>query len=210
MPKWSRKVDCSAVILAGGLNSRMQGRNKAFLEIGGRTILDRLLESLWAVFPEVFLVTRQPEQYAGYPCKVVEDIFPQRSSLTGIHAGLAGIRTGFGFMVPCDTPFLQTDLIGLMLKEVEPEMDVLVPYCDGHYQPLCAVYSKRCLRAIEEQLNKGDFKIINFFDRMNVKIVTLEKLKTADPGLLSFLNVNTPAAYDACRELAADLSKKKE
>ena len=210
MSKWSREIDCSAVILAGGLNTRMHGRNKAFLEIGGRTILDRLLESLRTVFSEILLVTRQPDQYIGYPCRVVEDIYSHRSSLTGMHAGLVSAGTRYGFMVPCDTPFLQTDLIGLLLSELEPEVDVVVPFYDGHYQPLCAVYSKRCVPVIEEMLDNGDFKIIHLFDRMNVKVVPLEKLKTADPDLLSFLNVNTPAAYDTCRDLAADLSNKKE
>ncbi len=202
--------DCCAIILAGGLNTRMNGRNKAFLKIGGRTILDRLLGSLQSTFSEIMLVARRRDLYAGYPVRVVEDIYPERSSLTGIHAGLVHAKAQFGFMVPCDTPFLQSALVRLMLAELEPTLDVVVPFYGGHYQPLCAIYSKKCIPAIENQLNSSDYKIIHLFDRMNARIVPVEKLRTADPALLSFLNVNTPEAHAACRVLAAELSNKKE
>lgn len=203
-------MSCCAVILSGGLNTRMKGRNKAFLEISGRTILDRLLESLQSSFSEILLVTRQPDLYAGHCFHVVEDIYPDRSSLTGIHAGLVNAVADFSFVVPCDTPFLQPGLVNTLLDELEPDLDIVVPFFDGHYQPLCAIYSKRCIPAIEDQLNRNDYKIINLYDRLNLRIVTKEKLSAADPELLSFLNVNTPAAHAVCRDLAAATLKKKE
>jgi molybdenum cofactor guanylyltransferase len=204
-------IDCSAIILAGGLNTRMQGHNKAFLEIDGKTILDRLLASLRSMFSEILLVTRQPELYAGYDgMRLVEDIHQERSSLTGIHAGLVHAKASFGFMVPCDIPFLQPELIRLLLDELEPTLDILVPFYDGHYQPLCAIYSRRCIPLIEKQLSSSDYKISHLFERLHVKTVPIEKLTTADPDLLSFLNVNTPASYDVCRQLAVELSGRKE
>lgn len=203
-------IDCCAIILAGGLNTRMKGRNKAFLKINGRTILDRLIVSLRSVFSEILLVTRQPDQYSGYALRLVEDIHKGRSSLTGIHAGLVRAQAAFGFAVPCDIPFLQPGLIRLLLDELEREVDVVVPFYDGHYQPLCAIYSKRCIPLIEKQLASSDYKISHLFERVHVKIVPIQKIKTADPELLSFLNVNTPASYDACRHLAAERSSRKE
>jgi len=205
LPHRSPDISCCAVILAGGLNTRMKGRNKAFLKIGGQTILERLLKSLQPHFKEILLAARQPDHYEGQPVRVVKDLYTDRSSLTGIHAGLLNAKAPFAFMVPCDCPFLQSGLIRLLLQELEPDLDVIVPFLDGHYQPLCAIYSKRCIPVIEAQLNSNDYKIIHMFDRMNVKIVPGEKLVAADPGLLSFLNVNTPAAYDACRNLAAEI-----
>ena len=202
-------IDCCAIILAGGLNTRMKGRNKAFLKIDGRTILDRLLNSLRSVFSEIMLVTRQPDQYDGYSIRFVVDIHKGRSSLTGIHAGLVHAKAAFGFVVPCDIPFLQPNLIRLLLDELEPDLEVVVPFYDGHYQPLCAIYSKRCIPLIEKQLASSDYKISHLFERVRVKTVPLEKLTIADPDLLSFLNVNTPASYDACRQLAAERSKER-
>jgi molybdopterin-guanine dinucleotide biosynthesis protein A len=195
---------CCAVILSGGLNTRMKGVNKAFLEIGGRAILDRLVESLQPDFSEILLVTRQPELYTAYPLRVVEDVYTDRSSLVGIHAGLVNAMAEFAFVVPCDAPFLQAGLVRLLLKELKPDLDVVVPFYDGHYQPLCAIYSNRCIPVIEQQLRQRDYKIIQLFDLMNVRRVPAAKLKTADPDLLSFLNVNTPDIYEVCQKLAAE------
>ena len=183
----------------------MHGRNKAFLEINGTTILNRLMECLGPIFQDIVLVTRQPDLYDEPSVKVVTDIYRARSSLTGIHAGLAHAAADHAFVVPCDTPFLQSTMVRLLLDHLEPSLDVVVPFFDGHFQPLCAIYSKRCIAAIEAQLDREDFKIIQFFDTVEVRSVPLEQLKSADPELLSFFNVNTPAALQACRELARKL-----
>jgi molybdopterin-guanine dinucleotide biosynthesis protein A len=196
-----KKNDCCAVILSGGLNSRMAGENKAFLEVGGHSILNRLLAGLRPVFEEILLVTREPQIYTGLPVKVVLDLYEDRSSLTGIHAALVNAVADFGFVVPCDTPFLQPAVIQMLLDALEPDLDVVVPQLDDHYEPLCAIYSKTCIPEIEAQLDRGDYKIINLFDRMKVKTLSRDQIKTADPELLSFLNVNTPSAHLACQKL---------
>ena len=139
-----RETRCSAVILAGGRNSRMGGQNKAFLEVAGRTILDRLLDTLGEVFDEILLVTRQPEEYVGLPAhiRIVTDIYKKRSSLTGIHAGLVNSRAFFAFVVACDTPFIEPALVRLLAQEIDPESDVIVSSFETHYEPLCTIYSK--------------------------------------------------------------------
>lgn len=192
---------CCAVILSGGLNSRMAGRNKAFLQVGGEPIVNRLLTSLRPLFEEIMLVTRQPHLYADLNVRVVADIYKDRSSLTGIHAALVNARSPFGFVVPCDTPFLQPAVIRLLLDAVGPRWDAVVPILGDHYEPLCAIYSKQCLPVIEEMLDSGDYKIIHLFNRMRVKFLSADRIKAVDPELLSFFNVNTPAAHRACQKL---------
>jgi molybdopterin-guanine dinucleotide biosynthesis protein A len=201
LPDQLQNTRCCAVILSGGLNSRMAGQNKAFLEVGGHPILHRLMSRLKSIFDEILLVTREPQAYAHIPLKVVEDLYADRSSLTGIHAGLVRARSDFAFVVPCDTPFLQPAVIRLLLNTLEPELDVVVPLVEGHYEPLCAIYSKRCLPAIEAQLDSGDYKIFNFFDRVKMKTLTTDQIKSADPELLSFFNVNTPSALIASQDM---------
>ena len=179
----------------------MGGRNKALLEFDGKRILDRVLAALEGLFREILLVSRDPRDYEGWPLKVVTDIFEARSSLTGIHAGLTHCRAPHAFVVPCDAPFLQKALIELLLAEIAPDLDVIVPYHDNLYQPLCAIYSKRCLDLIEAQLTRGNLKIIDFFDKARLKRVPGERLRQADPALRSFLNVNTPDALETCRRM---------
>ncbi|MCJ8500311.1 molybdenum cofactor guanylyltransferase [Desulfatitalea alkaliphila] len=197
----SLQTRCCAVILAGGRNTRMAGRNKAFLKVGGRTILERMIAILTPLLGRPLLVTRQPELYAPYPVRVVEDIHPARSSLTGIHAGLVHTATEYAFVVPCDAPFLRPTLVEALLAEITPAVDVVVPWVNGFYEPLCAIYAKRCLPAIEARLRRGAFKITGFYDQVRVKTVSAEKLQSADGRMASFFNVNTPDALEASRDL---------
>jgi molybdopterin-guanine dinucleotide biosynthesis protein A len=182
----------------------MDGRNKAFLEVGGRTILARLLDTLQLDFDKILLVTREPQYYTQVPVQVVVDLYEDRSSLTGIHAGLANAHSDYALVVPCDTPFLQPAVTRLLLDALDPQWDVIVPHMDGYYQPLCAIYSKKCLPVIESQLDNGDYRIYNFFPSVKVKTVPADQIKAADPQLLSFLNINTPSAHIACQQMLAE------
>ncbi len=199
MPGGDPSTHCCAVILSGGLNSRMGGRNKALLEFDGQRMLDRVLAALDGLFEEILIVSRDPGAYSRWPIRVVADIFEARSSLTGVHAGLTRCRAPYAFVVPCDAPFLKKALIQMLLEAIRPELDAVVPFHNGCYQPLCAVYSKRCLGPIEAQLARGNLKIIDFFDRIHLQRVPSETLQQADPTLQSFINVNTPEALEACR-----------
>jgi len=179
----------------------MGGNNKAFLKVGGQTILKRVLDSISPFFEEILLVTRRPELYTDLPLRIVTDIYPARSSLTGIHAGLKNAAAPLSFVLPCDAPFVQPDLVRFLLGEIEPALDVIVPLIDNHYEPLCAIYSKRCLPFIEDQLDRDDFTILNFFDRINLKTIPAQRIKTADDGMVSFFNVNTPEALKASQNM---------
>ena len=186
------KHACSGVILSGGLNKRMDGKNKAFIRVGGETILDRLEALFRDLFDEVLLVTKDPMEYLSWDLKIVTDLLSTRSSLTGIHAALFHISTPHAFITACDTPFLKAGLIRLLVEELEPKWDVVMPVTEQGNQPLCAIYSRRCIEPIEDQLKEGDAKILNFFSKIKVKEIPEERLRRVDPDLISFFNINTP------------------
>ncbi|MBF0202720.1 MAG: molybdenum cofactor guanylyltransferase [Desulfamplus sp.] len=200
---------CGAVIVSGGLNSRMGGNNKAFLKIGGKTILSGLIDTLEKFFDEILLVTKTPAEYSDYPVKTVTDLYEDQSSLTGIHSGLYHTNSYFSFVVPCDTPFIQPSIIRLLLDSIESEDDVVIPHYDGHYEPLCAIYSKRCIPKIENLINSKDYRIYNFFHAVNLKIINKEMLTKADPEMLSFFNINTPEALTTSLKVATILRNKR-
>jgi hypothetical protein len=111
---------CAAIILAGGLNSRMGGRNKAFLQVDGKAILDRLVSVLSPIFDEILLVTRQPDCYAGQSLKIVTDLYEDRSSLTGIHAGLINAASPMPLWFHATHPFSSRRWSGSCLKRSNP------------------------------------------------------------------------------------------
>ena len=186
------KHPCSGVILSGGLNTRMGGQNKAFLSVGNQQILDRLYGTLAGVFKELLLVSNAPLEYLSWDLTIVTDLFQIRSSLTGIHAGLFHASTSHVFVTACDMPFLKEGLIRMLLDVFEPGWDVIIPVTEKGYQPLCAIYSRRCIKPIEHQLGNQDPKIVNFFSKVRVKKVDEEQIKKVDPELVSFFNINRP------------------
>ena len=194
---------CAGIILSGGLNTRMNQRNKAFLQLGGHGFLDRVLVTLKALFSEIILVTKNVSFYEGWDLKIVKDIFDVHSPLAGIHAGLANTEADYVFCIGCDTPFLKSAVIELLMNELEPGVDIIVPVSGSYFQPLCAVYSQKCRTIIEKQLRAGDLKIDRFFDKVVVKKIPYEKFKAVDPDLLSFFNVNTPEDFQQAEKLLA-------
>jgi len=188
----------------------MDGAVKALLDIGGETILARLVEILRPRFTEVLLVAKEPQPFqnlcANAPWRLVLDALPGRSSLTGIHTALANARTEHVFLTACDTPFLRPALLNALLAHLRPEDDVVLPLKpDGYFEPLCALYSRRCLPYIEAQLAQGDHKIIRFFDQVRVHPLPVSTLLQADPEMLSFKNANTPDELRSLRKTAAQL-----
>jgi len=196
----------TGVILAGGLNSRFTGANKAFMEIGGKRILDHIYDVFSELFEEIILVTNDPLKYLGWNLKIVTDIYPLRSSLTGIHAGLFYATHSHAFITACDTPFLKKDLVKTLIRAVLPQTDIVIPETTSGREPLCAVYSKRCLKPIENQLEKNDYKILSFFNKVRVTKIGENELRKKDPELTSFFNVNTPLALEKANEIEKKLS----
>jgi molybdopterin-guanine dinucleotide biosynthesis protein A len=186
------QTTCAGIILSGGLNSRMGGRNKAFLELGGRSFINRILSVLEECFDQLLLVTKQPQFYDNQPIRIVEDIFNLRTPLAGIHAGLVNMTTDYGFATSCDTPLLKTELVRMLVSEIDIDVDIVAPASGSYYQPLCAVYSKRCIPFIEDRLGRGDVKTDSMYETLKVKRIPYEQLQVVDPKLESFFNINTP------------------
>ena len=153
------KHSCSGVILAGGLSTRYRGENKAFLRVGGMRILDRLFAVYTEIFDEIILVTNHPMEFLEWDALIVSDIFSVRSSLTGIHAGLFYASHPFAFFSACDAPFLKKEIIETVLEHIDPAADLVVPEVSAGLEPLCAAYSRRCLKPAEDHLRVNKFKI---------------------------------------------------
>lgn len=198
---------CSGVILAGGRSSRLHGKNKAFIQIGGKSIFERLYNLYLQFFEEIIVVSNDPLAYVNWNVQIVTDIFPHRSSLTGLHAGLFSIQNPYAFFCACDAPFLKKNLVETILDQIDHRSQIIVPQkADGFYEPLCAVYAKTCVGPIEAQLSQKKLKISNIFNLVRTKVIAPEILKNSDPNLISFFNVNTPEDVKKAESIQASLT----
>jgi molybdenum cofactor guanylyltransferase len=185
-------VPCTGVILAGGLNKRFEGQNKAFIRIGGKRIVDRLLDVYHRLFEQIVLVTNDPAAYVDVDALIVSDHYSVRSSLNGLHAGLFAAAHENAFFAACDTPFIKGALIQRLLDRVSSKADIIIPSTSAGYEPMFAVYKKTCLPAMVWQLEQERLKIQGLFRKVRVKTVEEADLREVDPELISFFNVNTP------------------
>ena len=197
-------IPCTGVILSGGLNTRFSGKNKAFVSVGGKRIIDRLLEVFTELFDDLILVTNHPEEFLQWDLTIVTDIFDLRSSLTGIHTGLFYANNPYAFFSACDTPFLNKDLVGILIEQIEPKIDIIMPQTAAGFEPLCAIYSKRCLNPAEDHLKAKKLKIQWALRSSRTKTISEKELRRVDPELISFFNINTPQDLARAEEMISE------
>jgi molybdopterin-guanine dinucleotide biosynthesis protein A len=182
--------DVSAFILAGGKSSRM-GRDKAFVELEGRTLLSRALEIARSVTPNVSIVG-DPAKFAAH-APVIEDIFPNCGPLGGIHAALRSSSTDLNLVLAVDVPFFPTALLEYLIERArENNAIVTVAQTAGRYQPLSAIYRRNFADLAEKALRGGRYKIDSLFPSTNTQTITEEELRAAGFSQTVFRNLNTP------------------
>lgn len=197
-------MSANSIVLAGGKGLRL-GHNKALVEIDGENLLQRIISRLGFLNSDIILVvagSQQPLKIAGYPkLKIVTDIYPGKGPLVGIYSGLLSSDSAYNLVVACDMPFLNKHLIGYML-DVSAGFDITIPRLGNMVEPLHAIYSKNCLKAIEKLLVEDNLKIDSLLKMVKVRYVEAVEIDIFDPEHLSFFNVNTKADLKLARELA--------
>ena len=195
----------TGVIQAGGRSTRMGGRPKALLELGGRRIIERVIDAVAPSVNDLLIVTNTPELYAFLGLPMVADVYPDGGSLGGIYSGLKAAAGDAAFTVACDMPFLHPAVVRLVVARAG-EADVVIPRVGGQLETLHACYAKSCLPHIEERILAGRLKIVGFFERVRViEIAEAEVARHRDPAVV-FMNVNTPDELERAQVLAAHLS----
>jgi molybdopterin-guanine dinucleotide biosynthesis protein A len=194
----------SGVIQAGGRSVRMGGRPKALIEVGGRSIIERVLAALAPAVDEVLVVTNTPELYAFLGLPMVADVYPDHGSLGGIYSGLKAAAGQAALTVACDMPFLHPEIVKLVAERAG-EGDVVIPRVGRQLETMHAAYGKACLPHIEARLEAGRLKIVDFFDKVRVvEIAEADVARFRDPHI-AFMNVNAPDELERARALAAEL-----
>ncbi|MCA9806106.1 MAG: molybdenum cofactor guanylyltransferase, partial [Cyanobacteria bacterium HKST-UBA02] len=147
----------TALILCGGRSRRM-GRPKAFLPYEGSTVIAHIVDTITPIFTEVLLVSNEPESYEDLGVDVVKDILPYRGPMGGILSGLLVAAHEHSFVIACDMPLVDPELIHDLASRRE-DQDVVVVSHEAGVEPLLAIYSKNCIKPLEESLFSGSLSI---------------------------------------------------
>ncbi len=195
------------VIQAGGQSSRM-GEDKALKLFLGRPLIQRVIERLFPIADEVIVTTNRPDDYSFLNLRLIADLKPGRGALGGLYTAIASATHPIVAVVACDMPFASATLIETASKFlVEEEVDVVIAKSEEGYEPLHAIYRRdTCLPAIESAIEADQWKVIVWFPQVKVRVLTPEEIKSADPALVAFWNVNTPEEFVAAEKLAISQS----
>ncbi|WP_300157241.1 molybdenum cofactor guanylyltransferase [Solidesulfovibrio sp.] len=198
--------DCSGqhiapVLLAGGKSARM-GRDKSFVPLAGRPMIEVVAGRIAAIFGEKpLLVADRPDRYSHLDLPVVVDVYRERGPLGGIHAALAAGSAPACFVFACDMPFLDAPLIAAMRRMADGH-DAVAPRHGSRVEPLHAIYRASCLPLLESMLREGRGRLAEALARLRVRYVSERLVRACSPDLRVFTNVNTPAELGAIAALA--------
>jgi molybdopterin-guanine dinucleotide biosynthesis protein A len=197
-------------VLAGGAARRYGGLPKGLMEVGGRRILDRVVDTVQAVTETLPLLIANAPDAASWRADltVIPDARPGSGSLGGIYTAVTA-APGPVLSVAWDMPFVPQSLLRALIAGLaRGNYDAFLPESSGRrgLEPLCAVYGPACGPAIARRLDAGDLKAISFHPDVRVGILSLAEVRQfGDPDEL-FFNVNTPddlaRAEELCRRHA--------
>lgn len=188
-----------AVVLAGGLARRMGGGDKTLLELGGRTLLDHVLERLRPQVDAVALnANGDPARFARFGLPVLPDpMLGRPGPLAGVLAGMRWAR-GLGadslLTVPGDTPFLPPDLVA----RLRAAGGLACAASGGRAHPVVALWPLDLEAALAAALAAGERRLGVWAAAQGMARVAWEG--TPDP----FLNINTPEDLAEARRALGD------
>jgi molybdopterin-guanine dinucleotide biosynthesis protein A len=192
----------AALVLAGGQARRMGGGDKPLLELGGQSLLARILDRLAEETGCIAISANgDPARFAAFARPVLADgAFLGQGPLAGVLAGLdwaAGQGAEALLTVPGDTPFLPAGLAGALAP---------APSCAasaGRTHPLVALWPVAAGPSLRELLSRpGARSVKGFAASVGMRVVDFP-LRGWDP----FINLNDAADLTAARELAGRLAR---
>jgi molybdopterin-guanine dinucleotide biosynthesis protein A len=202
-----RVAQFGAIVVCGGRSRRM-GTDKARLALdGGVTFLGRAIDLARATCGEVVLACGPTPRHGELGLPLALDEVPDGGPLAGIAAGLAAVAAERAVVLPLDMPRLVPGLVeALQERALRDGLDACFLRGQERLEPLCAVYSRRALPAMQRALAAGERRVVAFLeprhggDELCVGELSLcEALPGgADPACLE--NVNTPRDLARLRE----------
>lgn len=179
----------SGVVLAGGKGRRIGGK-KAFIQLGGQTLIERVCDRLAGIFSDVVIVGDALKPFSQLPYQNIPDRLSTLGPIGGLESALRAIPKKYLFVVACDMPFLSSAVIRDMLP-FSGDYELVIPRIAGRLHPLHAIYSPSCLPVIAGQIKKKDLALRSLSDHLRCLYFPEDRFRQLDSGLRSLININT-------------------
>lgn len=187
------------------------GTDKAALEIGGVTMLDRAIELLRSAGVEPVILGGEAERAAGVLW--FADDWPGAGPLGAIATALRVTESEWNLVIACDMPYLTKEWLELLISCAVPEFDAVAPRNAKGPEPLCALYSRTAEPKLRGAMERGVRRATDGLKELRVMYLESETWKSFDSGGLLFKNMNEPADYEEAKvrlsRQATPVTKKK-
>ncbi|MCP4131001.1 MAG: molybdenum cofactor guanylyltransferase [bacterium] len=180
-----------AYIIAGGKSKRF-GTDKSLHDYEGKPLIQHIFDAVNPVFDNIYISANDGEKYSFLGVETVPDIVPDLGPIGGLYSVLCHAKENgadSAFVVPCDMPNLNADLIEYMLS-IPMEYDLIIPVLGSYYEPLHAIYSIKCLDPLKELIDNNKRKIIELVDKVEIRPVGEGEIEFYDDPMFIFRNIN--------------------
>jgi len=165
---WIIKEQATAIILAGGKSSRMDGVDKSLLPINGIPLISKIVNQLKKHFDNIIIGSNDFQKYQFLNLPIVPDQESGKGPLMGILSCLSESKTEINFITACDIPIINNEIIHKMICNADG-FDIVIPVSEKNmYEPLFAIYRKSVLPIIKTLLDKDVRKITEILQYLKV------------------------------------------
>ena len=164
----------TAIILAGGKNTRMGGLDKSMLPVRGVPMIRHIVTQLESHFGEILIGADDLEKYGFLGHRIIQDEVNDMGPLMGIYSCLLSSDNDLNFITACDIPDIRIDFISNML-ELSAGADIVMPVNGiDDYEPLHAIYRKSVIPAVQNLLKENKLKISDLFGMVETKFIPFD------------------------------------
>jgi molybdopterin-guanine dinucleotide biosynthesis protein A len=184
-------IPANAFVLAGGESRRFSG-DKAIQDWRGKPLIQHIIDTLSTCFETTIVVAQSDQAYhAALSAPVIHDQIPNCGPLGGIHAALSTSETDWNFVVACDMPFVNENVIRELWLHHTTKALAIVPQVEERFIPTLGFYHRQALGALEDDLKHERLAVYRWLKSIQTEVVSEEDLRIVDPYLQSIVNVNT-------------------
>ncbi len=163
----------TAIVLAGGLSTRMEGADKSMLPVNGVPMIKHIVNQLENHFREI-IIGGDENKYRFLGHKVVPDEAKGIGPLMGVYSCLARSVTELNFITACDVPEISLEFIEKMI-EISEGADIVIPVNEsGEYEPLHAIYRRTVLPAAGKMLGEGMLKLSELAGKVETRQISFD------------------------------------
>lgn len=180
------KEDITAVVLAGGQGRRVEEQDKGLLEFRGKNLVEHVIQSLSLQTNDIVVVAnRNIETYTALGFPVVSDrIEGFQGPLAGLDAAFSVTGSSFLLCVPCDSPFIPSDLMQKLIDATTGNNPIVVASDGKRLHPVISLIHRSLWPDIENRLSEGRLRLMDWIEAAGYDVADF----SSSPEALQNLN----------------------